>query len=341
MSLRLKKKLSGIQIQYADSDQLIASRGYMILRSTNNGAAWSRIGSTAKRVLDKLFSRLTLYTRATRRKIHHLYPILDGKWLVVGKQEFLILDGGEGTTRFPLPGHGSRPLRDAVAVQGKDVIFGEYFSNPDREKVAVYQAGPGGSRPLYTFLPGQIRHIHALQYDPFWERYWIGTGDEDAECLVGVFDRNFKDLEVLGGGTQNWRTVSFAFTPEAVFWGTDIPEGENRVFRLDRKSTVVEPVFEVQGPVYYTKVVNGKILFGTTAEDNFSYGGLGRIYLYDPTADSASAVWQDRKDWLPSHLFGYGIYEFPRGSLEGDSFWVTCRGFQGGIRSLLFEITDE
>lgn len=341
VDLVLNREISGIQVQFADPTQVIGTRGFAVLRSTDGGVSWIKIGSAAGRGGEALLDRIALYGRATRRRVHHIYPYDGEKWLLVNKGEFLVLDEHGRVKRIPMPGSGSRPLRDGLVIQGERIIFGEYCLNPHRSGVSIYSVRGGSQDALFQFAPGRIRHIHTLQYDPYGESYWIGTGDEDPECLVGRFTSDFEVLQVLEEGSQQWRTVSFAFLPGGVYWGTDIPEGGNQVFRYDRKTSAVEPVFEVQGPIYYSRVVNDWILFCTTAEDHSSFGGLGRIYLYNHKTGAHSVGWQDRKDWLPSHLFGYGIYEFPRGGLEGNAFWVSTRGFRGGTRSLLFEIRDE
>lgn len=341
MGLRLKKELSGIQIQYADPRLLIGTRGYFLLRSTDGAETWENLGTAAGEGLAALLGSVPYYGRVTRRRIHHIYPLLGDKWLVVLKGSFLFLDDSFKLIKTMERNTGTQPLRDAVVSQGDQLFYGEYGLNPERNRISILELQKDGERSIYDFNRGEIRHIHALQYDSYWQKYWIATGDEDAECLIGVFDSNFKDLEELGGGSQNWRTVSFAFTEDTVFWGTDNPLGDNQVYCFNRSSGEVQPIFAVQGPIYYAKMVNQNVVFGTTVEDRSKFDGLGFLYVYNLHSKQVFIGYQDRKDLLHAHIFGYGIYEFPRGSLGGDSFWVSARGFQGGLKSLLFEIESE
>lgn len=65
----------------------------------------------------------------------------------------------------------------------------------------------------------QIFHIHTVCYDKYTGNWWIGTGDQDPEPSVWVY--NGTSMRLVGEGTQLWRQCSFAFTEDYVLWGTD------------------------------------------------------------------------------------------------------------------------
>ncbi|MFB6159812.1 MAG: glycosyl hydrolase [Haloferacaceae archaeon] len=78
-----------------------------------------------------------------------------------------------------------------------------------------------------------VRHVHAVQSDPYGDDLWLTTGDAGEECRIGrVRDGAFLPV---GGGDQGWRAVSLAFTPSAVLWGVDSVYAErNEIRAIDR-----------------------------------------------------------------------------------------------------------
>jgi hypothetical protein len=120
----------------------------------------------------------------------------------------------------------------------------------------------------------EVRHVHAVQADPYSGDLWITTGDEGEGCLVGrVRDGR---LDVLGRGAQRWRAVELAFTPSAVLWGMDsVYEPTKPIVCVDRAEVgrpdpTVRTVHEVSSSVYYsaTLTVDGEqwVAFSTAKE---------------------------------------------------------------------------
>jgi len=66
---------------------------------------------------------------------------------------------------------------------------------------------------------GRHRHFHGVFTDPFSGRLWATAGDEDTECALGHIEAG--RFKPVGSGSQRWRAVGLAFTPEAIVWGMD------------------------------------------------------------------------------------------------------------------------
>ncbi|MGM0389225.1 hypothetical protein [Natrinema limicola] len=119
-----------------------------------------------------------------------------------------------------------------------------------------------------------VRHIHAVQTDPYTDDIWITTGDRDEECLIGRLQDG--TIEIVGSGDQSWRAVELAFTPTAVLWGVDSVYTEQKPIRalsraqFDTVDPEPETVHEVSSSVYYaeTIAVDGEqwVLFSTAME---------------------------------------------------------------------------
>ena len=151
-----------------------------------------------------------------------------------------------------------------------EFFLGEYFNNPERVSVRVYNFNNNINawKTSYTFKPGQIRHIHALQRDNFTDRLWICAGDENDEPMIGWSDDNYTSITPIGSGSQIWRTCQLVFTEEAIFWGTDTgSEDLAGIYRWDKKSAELKQVHRTKGAVFFAVALkNGTIVMSTDRE---------------------------------------------------------------------------
>jgi hypothetical protein len=157
-----------------------------------------------------------------------------------------------------------------LQANNKELYFGEYFSNQQRTNVRVFNFNneDGTLETLYEFKPGEIRHIHALQRDPFTNRLWICVGDEDNESMIGWSDDDYEHITPIGYGSQIWRACQLVFTDNAIFWGTDTGSEEQAgIYRWDRESKELKKVQETQGAIFFSlRLGNGTIVMSTDRE---------------------------------------------------------------------------
>lgn len=149
--------------------------------------------------------------------------------------------------------------------------FGEYFRNNEKtNRISIYKYNiiKNQWKIVYTFLPGQIRHIHALQSDPFTGKLWICTGDEDNEAMIGWSDDDFKTINPIGKGSQAWRTCQLVFTEDSVYWGTDSGSLDLAgIYCWNKKIMNVERIYKTDGAVFFaTMLKNGLIVMSTDRE---------------------------------------------------------------------------
>lgn len=148
---------------------------------------------------------------------------------------FVSHDGGENwSTRYELPA-SSGPmgvLPSAVARVGSDLYLGEYPLGSDETPRLLRSHDRGDTWSVVTALPS-VRHVHAVQRDPYSGDIWVTTGDRDHECQIGrLRDGRF---EPVVGGSQRYRAVELGFTPGYVLWGMDcVYADRNEICRLDR-----------------------------------------------------------------------------------------------------------
>ncbi|WP_336516494.1 hypothetical protein [Pollutibacter soli] len=155
-------------------------------------------------------------------------------------------------------------------INDSTVCFGEYFRNEDREQVDVYVSTDNGRhwKINYSFKPGEVRHIHSLQKDPFENKMWITTGDVKKEPRIAWTDDNYKTIHEIGGGSQLWRATQLVFDQDYLYWGADTynPKYEG-LYRWSRKTGEVEKIADVHGVIFHsTMLKDGTIVMTTNRE---------------------------------------------------------------------------
>jgi len=159
-----------------------------------------------------------------------------------------------------------------VKLHGGSILFGEYFRNSKHTDVRLYGSNDGGKNwhVAYEFPAGQIRHIHAVQQDPYTGKIWVLTGDEGKAAMMLWSTDEGKTLTPLGGGQQKWRATQLVFTQKNLIWGADTPKrdsNETGIYQWDKNSRELKKKWNVDGAIYYaTKLAKGTIVMSTVRE---------------------------------------------------------------------------
>lgn len=133
---------------------------------------------------------------------------------------------------------GKRAIKNSMIwiEEEKALLFSEYTPglNLCRHHLYKYYIDSGETRIILTFYsPDEFekegktphcRHIHILVRDPFTNDIYLGVGDADDESAIYRSTDNGNNFSLVGRGNQLWRTLSFFFTKESVFWNTDSPD---------------------------------------------------------------------------------------------------------------------
>jgi hypothetical protein len=224
-------------------------------------------------------------------------------------------------------------LHGAVTVlDDNEVVFGEYGPSGSVASVPIYRSTDGGRswNLVYEFSPGSVRHVHGCYWDPVEEKYWVFTGDADAEVCVMAAERDFSQVTRIGGGSQHWRACSVMFTDKYVYWIMDSERQNSHLVRFDRESRTIDVGQLFPGPVWYTKkTTDGLYLAQTTCE-----AGAGVLDDYGHILIS-----RDLEDWhevarfpwdgLPKGWFKSGVIGFAEGEQSSDSFYIFGEALKG------------
>ena len=173
-----------------------------------------------------------LYTGPTRRWLStavgaytttNVWPVGDDRAVAtVGRWVFASPDGGRSWAlahELPASSGPMGVLPTSLCEHDGDVYLAEYPLGD--EDARVLRSVDGGRSWSPYHVRTDVRHFHGLFHDPYGGRLWATTGDTDDESAVGYFaDGEFRPV---GRGSQRWRAVGLAFTPEAVLWGMDCP----------------------------------------------------------------------------------------------------------------------
>lgn len=243
-------------------DTIVATDGRTVLR----GESFEQLRPAGTVPTDPAMHPRALLTRQSIQRLvtpvvgryrHHTIHSVGANTLLAtaGRCLWRSTDGGATwslSDRLP----ASSPVFGTLASAGCEVdgtiYLGEYPMAEDEG--GRVRRSHDGARTWTTIDIPAARHIHAVQHDPYTDDIWITTGDADEACH---FFRLIDDeLIHVGGGSQHWRAVELAFTPEAILWGVDCAYlSPTPIYRLDRDAVdrgTPTQVGTTEGSVFYS-----------------------------------------------------------------------------------------
>lgn len=334
MRLNILQALANQRVLWVAEPRSLVLRGY---------TAWWRDGQgnrTEAAALPmawpyRVASSARLLRQGLRLGIHHLWPLPDGSLVGVAKRVLIRAEPNSRTLR--VVGRlrfGNKPAFNGLCVDPRGLVYyGEYCPNVDRTRpMGVYRSEDQGKsyRRVLEFAPGQIRHVHLIQYDPFADCLWLGTGDRDQECQLLCSADSGTTWKTVGGGSQLWRTVGLAFTPEAVYWGTDAGSDTgthpNHIVRWCRTTGQQTLVHEVQGPCHGIAALgDGTLLVSTGVER----GANEKDRLAHLWAKRRTGPWEEVAAWKKDPWPGvlqFGVVHFAHTEAPPALAHFTTRG---------------
>lgn len=280
--------------------------------------------------------RSRILIRLFRREPKYAVNISEFGLMLVGEQKIILADITTGTCRkLASVRQGFSDPLNILPVQGKwAAVWGDYGSNVRCEAVNIY----GLSREkrievLYTFHPGQIRHVHNI-IPRFEGGYYIFTGDQEAEAGIYQADEDFQEVTPIAVGKQEYRVVIGFDTPKGLLYATDAVNEPNCIFLRDAEGNT-KKLFAMNGSCIYGRQYGEEYLFSTTVEpDENDRGPLswfstkrGRGILSDEVClvsvnseMQTSILLKYKKDCWPMKLMQYGTIQFAHG--DSNDLWI-------------------
>ena len=241
-----------------------------------------------------------LLKRLFRVEIRNVLEIEERKIAICTNRSMfhLDLDSFALTKVSDFPGPG--PLR--MGFDGSRLLYGEYFTNRDRNPVNVWTSTDLGVswHKLQTFT--DIRHVHGVFYDPYRNQFWMTSGDLDHESHLRCSSDLFSSYETIYSGKQLYRIIELVFFKDHMIYGTDTPLDKNHIVRIDRDSNHLTKIESLPGSVFYLRKTNAGLFCTTAVEPSevnhsrecevwFSQNGASWIKIASFTKDRWSELY--------------------------------------------------
>lgn len=78
------------------------------------------------------------------------------------------------------------------------------------------------------------RHIHLIKVDPYTGDVYFGTGDHDSHAMIRRSTDQGKTFQLIGLGSQEYRTLGIWFTENYIYWNMDKTFPDQMIFRAKR-----------------------------------------------------------------------------------------------------------
>jgi hypothetical protein len=244
----------------------------------------------------------------------------------------------ESTPKLTLKMTGCRtPLHNSIAnIDGENLYFGEY-GNPHPKGKSIYHSPDGGLtwNKVFNISCEKIRHIHACKWDQYEQKIWVFTGDFEGQSHVICADREFKDIEWIGDGSQNYRATDAIFEKDAVNWIMDSPLSEVHHIKLNRNTRKITIGQVFPGPVWYLKQLGDGLTLACTVQEIGPSHKDHNLHLYaSRNLKKWVEVAQFEHDGFKKGLMKYGVGAFADGAQNSNAFYIhfeAVRKFDGKV----------
>jgi len=328
MKLEIQKIIPNMVVHWVDREVIWTSSNYTLYITKDGGDSFNKVTTLKVPLWAHVLGKFRLPARAFRLGIRSLRILKIGTALVIADKKIFRLKDGELKVVHSFE-RGFGPLREGWCEDDKgNCYLGEYFLNNKRDApVQLLKSMDDGQSWKVIRSLSNIRHIHCVQYDPFSQRIWMGTGDRDEESSISFSENGGESWAEIGSGDQKFRAVSLLFTEDYVYWGSDAPTRQNYIYHYARKTGEVERLAAVDGPVHYSTILkNGVKLFATAAEGNSE----GKSAEWDKKAhiwaSENGAQWEELMSWekdIWPYIFGFGRVYFAHGQHGNNVYFTT------------------
>lgn len=279
-----------------------------------------------------------------RSECVELLPMSDGEACVMsaGHMWYRSAKGKNFKKTFTLPHYGKGiglGIRNDGLTRLDDgtILFGEYFINKNRTNVRVFISNNNGKswKIAYDFKPGRIKHIHAIQKDPYTNKIWICTGDLNKESMIAWSNDYGTTLNPIGQGDQRWRVTQLVFTKNAIYWGVDAgEENATGIYKWDRSTYELTNIIKFPKETFYgTRLTEGTIVLSTNSLKGINRKAFLEILTHD---DNVSTLEIGTKKSNKT----FTKLRFPR-EQNGSSLYITCLNLREYSEADLIVIPEE
>ena len=272
-------------------------------------------------LFELILYRLPIISRLLRRSIDHLSIINDFLIIITNKSIFRYDMISKKIVQYNGEKIDYRVL--TICDHNNKIYFGDYRSNPNRNPVRLLELNPDTMiiKTIHSFEG--VRHIHGVFFDNHTDTFWITTGDTNSESIIWQANRSFKKFKRIVYGSQLNRAVQLLFTDDFIYYGTDTPEEENYLCRIDRNLNQVEKLQKVGSSVFWGCKVNSHLFFSTTIEPSKINTTKYSVIWGSKDGELWTPLVRYKKDLWHKKLFQYGQIFFPSGENNSNVLFYT------------------
>ena len=106
-----------------------------------------------------------------------------------------------------------------------------------------------------SLLLQTARHIHIVKVDQTNGNLFVGVGDKDEHSKIMFSVDNGETFQIMGIGSQEWRTLSIWFTEKYVYWNMDSHEPQ-KIFRISKEKLKKRELFDYMKINNISEVIN-------------------------------------------------------------------------------------
>jgi len=317
------------RVVYASPERLVAVKDGALYESCDKGTAWQRLNRLPLGFGQRVCVSSKLLRRLLRKGVHHFCAGQRSSLIIANRDTYEL--EGKGI-HFAGALKGGRPL--ALCGANGAFYYGEYRSNPERSPVHIWRKQEAGAdwQPVWRFTG--VRHVHGVFHDPYTDALWLTTGDQGEEVGIWRTQDDFETLERIVGGSQQCRAVQLLFTKDHIYFGSDTPQEQNHIYRMDRGGKNIEPLAAVGSSVFYGCKVGEHLFFSTATEPS----DVNQTRNAEVWGSGDGEKWKllrlFKKDLWPMKYFQYGQVLFPAGPGDGANLWMTPFATAGDQRTI-------
>jgi len=262
--------LQGIKALTFHDDFLYCQKDNFIVRTKDFGKTFEHVADIDYSNLStfyKAFMGSDIFRRIARIEVHRLKIAPNGNIAFTTKGGVYLIPAGEKKGALISKTPESRPISLTVD-KDNHFYYGEYISNPERRGVNVFKSSPDGKlwEKVYTYPEKTIRHIHAVEFDPYENCVWIATGDDNSETFLTRASLDFKDVKTVLHGDQKNRYFEIRVLPDKLFLTPDAPNGDDYVTIYDKKSGKENRILKVEGVTFFSTILGNYFICATSNE---------------------------------------------------------------------------
>lgn len=312
-NLIIKSKSNKIYMKYNNTEKVIKIKISIFKNILNNFRIFRRIFRFDKSVVCPIFigNSLNNIIAIFQSNIYYLqWPELEIAFVAKLEQ-------------------GRVPLHQSICVtENNSIVFGEYSSNKLNQPVPIWKSDDYGKswKIIFKLERKYSRHIHGCFWDPYEKKVWICSGDFVEEAGIYKADENFTYVELVGRGSQLYRTCHIIFKEKYVYWGMDSPFEESYIIEYYRETGEIKKLCRTKGAIWYAKELeNGWMLFGSSIEGGKSEIGREAIILGTKDGKKFHELFKAKKDIFPN-IFKSGVISFAEGKMNSNKFYFFGEG---------------